>query len=242
MRDQLKATLVAQGIVGPDAMVVIAGLANGYADYTTTYEEYQHQRYEAGSTIFGPHQLNAYINILQGLVKGMASGKGVPAGPTPEDFSSKLWAASAGANCSTSDNLPKGATAYGQVLTQPLLSYTAGTDVASVTFAGSDPINNAQVQGSYFEVQMSADASDSSWSAVAVDSDWETRLMITKTKVGFEEHARVWTVEWHIPATAAAGKYRIVVKGSSCKHGVVASAYAPFTGTTITFSVAAAAH
>lgn len=40
MRDQLKATLVAQGIVGPDAMVVIAGLANGYADYTTTYEEY----------------------------------------------------------------------------------------------------------------------------------------------------------------------------------------------------------
>lgn len=107
----------------------------------------------------------------------MASGKGVPAGPTPEDFSSKLWAASAGANCSTSDNLPKGATAYGQVLTQPLLSYTAGTDVASVTFAGSDPINNAQVQGSYFEVQMSADASDSSWSAVAVDSDWETRYV-----------------------------------------------------------------
>lgn len=33
--------------------VVIAGLSNAYADYTTTYEEFQAQRYEGGSTIYG---------------------------------------------------------------------------------------------------------------------------------------------------------------------------------------------
>ena len=35
--------------------VAIAGLANSYTDYVTTFEEYQGQRYEAASTIFGPY-------------------------------------------------------------------------------------------------------------------------------------------------------------------------------------------
>ena len=49
------------GLLGAQGRVVIAGLSNGYADYTVTYEEYQQQRYEGGSTIFGPHQLNARV-------------------------------------------------------------------------------------------------------------------------------------------------------------------------------------
>ena len=40
--------------------IVIAGLSNVYTHYITTYEEYQRQRYEAASTIFGPHTLKAY--------------------------------------------------------------------------------------------------------------------------------------------------------------------------------------
>ncbi len=58
MRDHMKALLVENGVIGAEGVVIIAGLANGYADYTTTFEEYQIQRYEGGSTIFGPHQLN----------------------------------------------------------------------------------------------------------------------------------------------------------------------------------------
>ena len=42
--------------------VVIAGLSNVYAHYITTYEEYQMQKYEGASTIFGPHTLNAYLD------------------------------------------------------------------------------------------------------------------------------------------------------------------------------------
>ncbi|GBP78308.1 Neutral ceramidase [Eumeta japonica] len=48
---------------GPQvAHVVVAGLANVYADYIATPEEYQAQRYEGASTIYGPHTLDIYLN------------------------------------------------------------------------------------------------------------------------------------------------------------------------------------
>eukprot|EP00803_Ostreobium_quekettii_P008842 evm.model.scf_195.7 EVM.evm.TU.scf_195.7 scf_195:39486-43547(-) len=43
--------------------VVLAGLTNTYSSYVTTYEEYHVQRYEGASTIFGPHTLQAYIQV-----------------------------------------------------------------------------------------------------------------------------------------------------------------------------------
>ena len=53
--------------------VAIAGLANSYADYVTTFEEYQGQRYEAASTIFGPYTHAAYVQLFEELVDEMAS-------------------------------------------------------------------------------------------------------------------------------------------------------------------------
>ena len=47
-------------IPGPEFKVVLAGLSNVYTHYIATFEEYQRQRYEAASTIFGPHSLEAY--------------------------------------------------------------------------------------------------------------------------------------------------------------------------------------
>ena len=41
--------------------VMLAGLSNVYTHYITTYEEYQKQRYEGASTIYGPHTLRAYL-------------------------------------------------------------------------------------------------------------------------------------------------------------------------------------
>lgn len=43
--------------------ITIAGLTNTYSSYVTTFEEYQAQRYEGASTIFGPHTLDAYIQV-----------------------------------------------------------------------------------------------------------------------------------------------------------------------------------
>ena len=38
--------LVDANVVDEDAVIVIAGLSNGYADYTVTFEEFQQQRYD----------------------------------------------------------------------------------------------------------------------------------------------------------------------------------------------------
>lgn len=38
--------------------VILAGLANTYTNYVTTFEEYQLQRYEGGSTLFGAYTLD----------------------------------------------------------------------------------------------------------------------------------------------------------------------------------------
>ena len=54
-----------------DLKVVIAGLSNAYTHYITTYEEYQRQRYEAASTIFGPHTLRAYMQQYSYLTEKM---------------------------------------------------------------------------------------------------------------------------------------------------------------------------
>ena len=51
--------------------VVIAGLSNAYTHYITTFEEYQRQRYEAASTIFGPHTLRAYMEQYAYLTEKM---------------------------------------------------------------------------------------------------------------------------------------------------------------------------
>ena len=53
-RNAIRARLTADGIIGQDAYVVIAGPANTYAHYVTTIEEYGVQRYEGASTLFGP--------------------------------------------------------------------------------------------------------------------------------------------------------------------------------------------
>lgn len=44
--------------VGRKVHILLAGLANTYSNYITTYEEYQLQRYEGGATLFGPHTLD----------------------------------------------------------------------------------------------------------------------------------------------------------------------------------------
>jgi neutral ceramidase len=60
LRAAVKQVLVEGNVVGADqeVYVTIAGLANNYASYVTTFEEYQAQRYEAASTIYGPHTLD----------------------------------------------------------------------------------------------------------------------------------------------------------------------------------------
>jgi len=49
----------------PDKRVVIVGLANEYFSYTTTPEEYEKQQYEGASTLAGPQEGPALIDMLK---------------------------------------------------------------------------------------------------------------------------------------------------------------------------------
>lgn len=75
------------GAWGPGLKVVIAGFTNTYASYVTTPEEYAVQRYEGGSTLFGPLTLPAYLQTFTDLASALvreadadAAGGGATAG------------------------------------------------------------------------------------------------------------------------------------------------------------------
>eukprot|EP00074_Homo_sapiens_P078094 XP_011538273.1 neutral ceramidase isoform X3 [Homo sapiens] len=73
LREAVQAEFASHGM--QNMTVVISGLCNVYTHYITTYEEYQAQRYEAASTIYGPHTLSAYIQLFRNLAKAIATGE-----------------------------------------------------------------------------------------------------------------------------------------------------------------------
>ena len=64
--------------------------------WQVTFEEYQEQRYEGGSTIFGPHQLDGYIEQLLLLADSLANGTAPATDPAPEDFTHRILNTSPG--------------------------------------------------------------------------------------------------------------------------------------------------
>jgi neutral ceramidase len=82
-----------ESILGPDTHTVIAGLANDYSGYITTYEEYFYQSpgetglleqgYEAGSTQFGAFTLAGYQTKFTELARAMVAGEKVRTLPMP---------------------------------------------------------------------------------------------------------------------------------------------------------------
>lgn len=51
--------------------VIVVGLCNTYSDYITTPEEYQVQRYEGASTIYGPHTLTVHLKMYRNLAQNV---------------------------------------------------------------------------------------------------------------------------------------------------------------------------
>src|SRR4051794_3234101 len=88
---------------------VIAGLANEYADYFTTPEEYDAQHYEGGATIYGRASSVALQEALTALTKTL--GKGDPA-PKPYAYDPTNGVPAGGAA------FPAGA-ASGKITVQP---------------------------------------------------------------------------------------------------------------------------
>ena len=86
LRDTIRTT-VQQVSNDNSTKVVIAGVSNAYTHYITTFEEYQKQRYEAASTIYGPYTLMAYQQQYSFLAKKLVLGEPIEdEGPHPPDY------------------------------------------------------------------------------------------------------------------------------------------------------------
>uniref|UniRef100_A0A671RJL9 Neutral ceramidase n=1 Tax=Sinocyclocheilus anshuiensis TaxID=1608454 RepID=A0A671RJL9_9TELE len=195
-----------------NAEVVVAGLCNIYTHYITTYEEYQIQRYEGASTIFGPHTLSAYIQRYRGLAKAIAHGtiKELPKGPEPPFFDEdKLFNQ---VKDPVADVAPAD-TVFGDILEQVNPVYK----VVNKTFVTVERFHN----------------DTDSWEIVHTDASWETRFHWIKGLAGRSQSK----VEWHIPLTAQTGTYRIQHFGHYKQIMDNNTITTPYVGTSDAFKV-----
>ncbi|CAK7314654.1 Neutral ceramidase [Vulpes lagopus] len=229
LREAVQAEFATYGM--QNMTVVISGLCNVYTHYITTFEEYQVQRYEAASTIYGPHTLSAYIQLFRALAKAIATDTvaNLSRGPEPPFF--KQLIASLIPNIV--DRAPIGKT-FGDVLQPAKPTYRVG-EVAEVTFVGANPKNSAenQTHRTFLTVEK-YEATSATWQIVHNDASWETRFYWYKGLLG---HSNA-TIQWHIPDTAQPGIYRIRYFGHNRKQDFLKPAVIlPFESTSSAFEV-----
>ena len=183
---------------GLEMDVVIAGLSNSYTHYIATFEEYQKQRYEAASTIYGPHTLNAYVQQFGKLTEAMLKGTEVKQGTPPPDLSDEEISFVHGV---IYDGHPWGLK-FGDCVQQPVDSARGST--VSAKFVSGHLRNNLMLESSFMTVEM---LQNGTWNVIATDTDWETKIEWKRTNELLGRSTV--TVSWEIPKDAAFGTYRL---------------------------------
>ncbi|XP_004440055.1 PREDICTED: neutral ceramidase isoform X2 [Ceratotherium simum simum] len=228
-REAVQAEFASYGM--QNMTVVTSGLCNVYTHYITTYEEYQAQRYEAASTIYGPHTLSAYIQLFRVLAKAIATDSvaNLSSGPEPPFFKQLITTLIP----NIADRAPKGKT-FGDVLQPVEPKYRVG-EVAEVTFVGANPKNSAEnrTHQTFLTVEK-YEATSATWQVVHNDASWETRFYWHKGSLGQSDA----TIQWYIPDTAQPGIYRIRYFGHYRKQDFLKPAVIlSFESTSSTFEV-----
>lgn len=216
----------AKSIIDTTPIVVLGGPANTYASYCVTPEEYDIQRYEGASTLFGKWTLNAHINITTSAIQYLSptSTTAPPLGPIPPDTRKQ------GVNFLTDvvmDVAPIGKK-MGQVLTAPAATYNNGA-VISAKFQGANPRNNLRLEGTFAAVEQQQ--ADGSWKQVRNDADWYLVYNWARTNsvLGYSEVTIVWETA---NDNVQPGTYRLHYYGDSKMLGKVTAfdtATSPFT-------------
>ncbi|XP_077285659.1 neutral ceramidase-like [Arctopsyche grandis] len=186
---------------GKNVKVIIAGLSNTYSDYIVTPEEYQAQRYEAASTIYGPHTLTIHLHQYNELAKAIISNERVSPGPTPIDFSDRLITL---VTPVIFDIAPWGHS-FGNCIQEPDAKYTSNDEV-HVKFVSGNPRNNLLTDATYLTVEK-YDDNTNEWFIIATDSNWETKFVWERTSL-FLGKSEV-NIYWKIRPDTTIGTYRI---------------------------------
>lgn len=178
--------------------VMLSSMANAYAGYVATNEEYQLQRYEGASTHFGPWQQAALTQEFSKLATALTQNLPVPQGPTPPDLLDSQIHLQPGVI--VDDKPIKGN--FGDVYKKANLTYQAG-DKVEVIFWGAHPNNNYRNQRSYVDVQR---LQNGKWATVARDRDWGVEYHWERYGIAQSLVTAVWRTQPETPK----GHYRIV--------------------------------
>ncbi|CAF2482940.1 unnamed protein product [Rotaria sp. Silwood2] len=182
-----------------DSHIVIAGLANSYSHYITTYEEYQQQRYEGASTLYGPHTLAAYQQTFYDSSLKLARNESVPSDPQPFDMRIKTFSF---VLPPIPDGLPIDKN-FGDIITDVDSTYKPGDTVRYIWW-GANPRNDLFTEKSFLYVDRLL---NQTWVTILTDDDLETHFL---WKRQFIDNSII-TVEWDIPTTQQTGQdlYRL---------------------------------
>ncbi|XP_016512699.2 neutral ceramidase 2-like [Nicotiana tabacum] len=242
LREAVKETLISSGNGEfDDENVVIAGLTNAYSQYISTFEEYEQQRYEAASTLYGPHTLSAYIQEFEKLAESMAKGEQIPKGPSPPNLLSIQLSLLPNP---TGDSPPQGIN-FGDIK-QDINVPKSGTfkkgDKAIATFWSANPRYDLLTEGTFAVVEM---LQGKRWIPTYDDDDfclifkWQAE---NSTSVAAAANATAnvnsygyATLEWEVPDEANLGVYRLRHFGSTKKTKESPNLY--YTGASSAFTV-----
>ena len=173
-------------------LVVLGGPANSYTHYIATEQEYNIQRYEGASTLYGPHTLNAYINLTTSYLPFLASHttSHPDPGPSPPVHINSSYSFITGV---AYDRAPF-FKSFGDVLIPAPPRIRRG-ETLSVTFVGANPRNDLRLEKTYAAVELLLPSSGE-WKMVRDDSDWDLIFHWKRTSsvLGTSEVEIVWEI------------------------------------------------
>ncbi|CAL5867365.1 uncharacterized protein PFLUO_LOCUS1581 [Penicillium psychrofluorescens] len=212
----------AQDMLGvSEPQVVLGAPANSYSHYLATEEEYSVQRYEGASTLYGPNELAAYVNLTLTYLPYLGSDADVaklptiPTGPSPPINTNNSLSFITGV---VYDGAPIGKS-FGDVLASPDNKTFRPGDVVNTTFVGANPRNNLRQEGTYAAVEKKT---GSEWTEVRNDRDWNLvfNWLRTNSVLGYSTVTLEWEIEDSFysvgnPTALSSGTYRMHYYGDS---------------------------
>ena len=200
LKKEVLTKLTSEGVT----RVVIVGLANAYAGYVATREEYGSQHYEGASTPFGPWTLTALKQEFETLAKAIATGVKPPSSGEPAPPSDVLIDAQTSV---LMDAAPPGRS-LGRLRKDAQASYGRGGKVVVSCWAGH-PKNDLPTEGTFISVQR---REGETWVEVAADHHPATRFIWRRWLFPWLPFSTA-TAEWRIPQDAGSGVHRICILG-----------------------------
>jgi len=240
-------TRKAQPQSAQEPIVLLGGPANTYTHYITTEEEYAIQRYEGASTLYGPHTLNAYINLTLSSLPYMGSWPQHAPPPRPAILPPINTNRSLALNRPVVVDRAGLFRSFGDVLDDVRASYRGG-DVARAVFVGANPRNNLRLERTFAAVErwrggveemVQGDeelkprgGEGGGWEVVRDDADWD--LVYEWKRVSTVLGTSEVTISWEIPEQVEKGMYRFRYFGDAKSLGGNISA---FEGTSGVFEI-----